>query len=111
VDNGFELVPLPQMDVVRISQNIAENRAPKFLGDMKLYVGNISFNSREQDIYELFSQVGIVGDVALIRDEEGKNRGFGFITMRTKEDGDKAIAVLDGSEVNGRNIAVRESNN
>jgi RNA recognition motif-containing protein len=48
--------------------------------------------------------------VVLVGDGEGKNRGFGFVTMRTKEGGAKAMESLDGKEFNGRNIAVRESN-
>jgi RNA recognition motif-containing protein len=45
-----------------------------------------------------------------VKDEEGKNRGFGFVTMRTADGGDKAIAELDGTSVRGRNLAVRASN-
>jgi len=62
-------------------------------------------------LMEVFAQMGTVGDVALVRDEQGRNRGFGFITMRTKEGGEKAMEELDGTEVMGRNIAVRESTN
>lgn len=110
VSDGFELVPLPENDLERIQSNIDEGKSPKFLGAVKLYVGNIAFECHEDDILEVFSRIGNVGDVSLVRDDEGKNRGFGFVTMRTKEDGDKAIAELDGIAVRGRNIAVRESN-
>ena len=88
-----------------------ENKAPNFLGDQKLYVGNIAFECVEQDIYDVFSEVGAVGDVSLVRDDNGRNRGFGFVTMRTNDEGEKAISELDGAEVKGRNIAVRPSNN
>lgn len=111
VNNGFEIVPLPENDLNRIKLNIEEGKSPKFQGEIKLYVGNIAFSSREEDIYEMFSKIGEVGDVALVRDEEGRNRGFGFVTMRYKADGEKAVADLDGVDMNGRNIAVRESNN
>jgi RNA recognition motif-containing protein len=111
INEGFELVPLPEMDKDRVKLNLDEGKSPKFMGDMKLYVGNIAFASREEDIFQLFSEIGKVGDVALVRDDTGKNRGFGFVTMREKEDGEKAIAALDGQEVNGRNLAVRESSN
>ena len=80
------------------------------MGESKLYVGNIAFGSTEEDIRELFSEVGDVGDVALVRDDMGRNRGFGFVTMRTKEGGQKCIDELDGVELKGRNLAVRESN-
>jgi RNA recognition motif-containing protein len=111
INDGFELVPLPEMDKDRVKLNLEEGKSAKFMGEMKLYVGNIAFASREEDIFELFSEIGKVGNVALVRDDTGKNRGFGFVTMRKKEDGEKAIAALDGQEVNGRNLAVRESSN
>lgn len=108
---GYELVPLPAMDLDRIATNLKEGKAAKYTGDSKLYVGNISFDSTEDDLIELFSSVGDCGSVSLVRDDQGRNRGFGFVTMRTKEDGDAAIEKLNGMEFNGRNIAVRESNN
>ena len=108
---GFEMVELPESDKERIEANIKEGKSPKFMGDVKLYVGNIAFTCHEDDLFEIFSQVGTVGDVSLVRDDEGKNRGFGFVTMRSKDDGEKAISELDGTSVRGRNIAVRESNN
>ena len=109
--DGFEIIPMPEQDLERISTNIKEGKSPKFMGDTKLYVGNISFTCHEDDLYEIFSQAGQVGEVSLVRDDEGKNRGFGFVTMRTQEGGQKAIDELDGTPVRGRNIAVRESNN
>jgi len=110
--DGFEMIPLPDEDKERIETNIAEGKKPKFVGDMKLYVGNIAFECHEDDIAAVFANAGYpVGDVSLVRDEEGRNRGFGFVTMRTKDDGLKAMGELDGSSVRGRRIAVRESNN
>jgi predicted Zn finger-like uncharacterized protein len=111
VKSGFQMVPLPESDRNRITMNIEQGREPKFVGDVKLYVGNVAFECHEDDIKEIFSRVGDVGDVSLVRDDAGKNRGFGFVTMRTKEDGEKAVAALDGVSVRGRTIAVRESNN
>jgi predicted Zn finger-like uncharacterized protein len=111
VKAGYQMVPLPESHRNRITLNIEEGKSPKFLGDAKLYVGNIAFECHEDDIVEIFSRVGNVAEVSLVRDDEGKNRGFGFVTMRTKEDGDRAIQELDGASVRGRNIAVRESNN
>ena len=110
IQDGFELIPLPEMDKQRIAQNLSEGRNAKFMGDSKLYVGNIAFSAREDDLFQLFSTVGEVGDVALVRDEAGKNRGFGFVTMRTKADGEAAMAKLNGADIHGRSIAVRESN-
>ena len=111
IKDDFEIIPMPEEDLQRISQNIEEGKKPSFLGACKLYVGNISFECHEDDIMAIFSDVGEVGEVSLVRDEEGRNRGFGFVTMRTKEDGDKAIEALDGTPVRGRRIAVRASNN
>eukprot|EP00544_Gedaniella_sp_CCMP2646_P009343 CAMPEP_0202480058 /NCGR_PEP_ID=MMETSP1361-20130828/197_1 /ASSEMBLY_ACC=CAM_ASM_000849 /TAXON_ID=210615 /ORGANISM="Staurosira complex sp., Strain CCMP2646" /LENGTH=172 /DNA_ID=CAMNT_0049107451 /DNA_START=143 /DNA_END=661 /DNA_ORIENTATION=+ len=108
--DGFEMVSLPDLDKERISLNIKEGKNPRFMGDTKLYVGNIAFECTEDDLVRVFSEAGVVGDISLVRDEQGRNRGFGFITMRTKEGGEKAMETLDGSEFMGRNIAVRESN-
>ena len=111
LNDDYEIVPLPKEDLGRIKTNIEEGKSPKFLGETKLYVGNIAFECHEDDLKHVFSDVGDVGDVSLVRDADGKNRGFGFVTMRTKEDGQKAIDELDGIHIRGRNIAVRESTN
>jgi predicted Zn finger-like uncharacterized protein len=108
---GFELVVRPQYEIDRILLNLQENKEANFMGDFKVYVGNIAFECSEQDIYEAFSEVGVVGDVSLVRDEDGRNRGFGFVTMRTNEQGQAAIEKLNGADIKGRNIAVRPSNN
>lgn len=109
--DDFELIDLPDADKKRIATNIQEGKSPAFLGECKIYVGNIAFECHEDDFYDIFSPVGEVGGVSLVRDDTGKNRGFGFVTMRTKEDGQKAIAELDGTSVRGRKITVRESFN
>ena len=111
VSDGFEYVPLPDTDKERIEQNMKEGKNPGFLGAAKLYVGNIAFESHEEDLAEFFSTIGDVGDVSLVRDNEGKNSGFGFITMRSKEDADKFIKELDGVEIRGRKLTVLESTN
>jgi cold-inducible RNA-binding protein len=71
----------------------------------KLYVGNLSFNTSEEELRELFAQFGTVESVNLIMDRDtGRPRGFGFVEM---EDGaDEAIAALDNKDVGGRNIRV-----
>lgn len=108
--DGLEMVALSDADLQRIALNLQEGKAANFMGESKLYVGNIAFECSEQDLHELFGEAGQVGDVNLVRDDIGRNRGFGFITMRTKEGGETAMKLLDGKEVRGRNIAVRESN-
>ncbi|KAL7576478.1 hypothetical protein ACA910_017983 [Epithemia clementina (nom. ined.)] len=109
--DGYQLLELPETDRERIQLNLKEGKEPGFTGDVKLYVGNISFDCHEDDLRNLFESVGPVGDVSLVRDEDGKNRGFGFVTMRTQEDGNLAMEKLDGASVRGRSIAVRESTN
>lgn len=111
IKDGFEMVARPEYEIERVHLNLREDISANFLGDQKLYVGNIAFEAAEQDIYELFSKVGQVGDISLVRDDDGKNRGFGFVTMRTVEEGDRAIEELNGAEMYGRTIAVRPSNN
>lgn len=105
----MEMVPLPKVDHERIALNLQEGKEANFMGELKLYVGNIAFEATESDIMDMFGEIGAVGDVFLVKDDIGRNRGFGFVTMRKKEDGVKAMDVLDGTSFRGRNIAVRES--
>lgn len=77
---------------------------------MKLYVGNISFKTSNQDLNDLFGSVGTVESANIIEDREtGRSRGFGFVEMANQEDGEKAIAELNGKEVDGRTIKVNEA--
>lgn len=109
--DGFEMIPLPERDMDRIQTNMKEGRHPKHFGDYKMYVGNISFQCTEADVIEVFETMGPVGDVSLVRDEVGRIRGFGFVTMRNKADGEKALGELDGVELKGRKLNVRPSTN
>jgi len=108
---GYEMVMLPDKDLERIKLNIEEGRNPKHVGDYKMYVGNISFKCTEDDLEELFGEYGPVGDVSMVRDSDGRLRGFGFITMRNKADGEKCLDELDGADLKGRNLNVRPSKN
>ena len=77
---------------------------------MKLYVGNLSFNTTNQDLNELFGAVGPVESSNIIEDREtGRSRGFGFVEMSSQADGEKAIAELNGKEVDGRELKVNEA--
>src|ERR1700737_3108295 len=70
---------------------------------MKLYVGNLSFETTENDLQDLFEQHGKVGEVTLMMDRmTGKSRGFAFVTMNDKAEADAALAALNGKELNGR---------
>lgn len=77
---------------------------------MKLYVGNLDFQTTSQDLQELFSQAGTVQSANVIEDRDtGRSRGFGFVEMSSKEEGNAAIAEFNGKEVNGRNLNVNEA--
>ena len=77
---------------------------------MKLYVGNLTFETTENDLQDLFEQHGKVTDVALINDRmTGRSRGFGFVTMGDNAEGTAAINALNGKEVNGRALTVNEA--
>ena len=77
---------------------------------MKLYVGNLAFQTSSNDLQELFGQAGTVTSASIIEDRDtGRSRGFGFVEMASKEEGDAAIAQFNGKEFNGRNLTVNEA--
>jgi cold-inducible RNA-binding protein len=76
----------------------------------KLFVGNLSFNTTEGDVLELFKQAGNVQSCELIVDKfTSKSRGFAFVTMGSQEEATKAIADLGGKELDGRALTVNEA--
>ena len=76
----------------------------------KLFVGNLSFNTSEGDILDLFKQAGSVTSCELIMDKfTNKSRGFAFVQMGTQEEATKAIADLNGKELDGRALTVNEA--
>ncbi len=77
---------------------------------MKLYVGNLSFSTSNQDLIELFNGVGPVTSANIIEDREtGRSRGFGFVEMENQSDGETAIEQFNGKEVDGRQLKVNEA--
>jgi RNA recognition motif-containing protein len=77
---------------------------------MKLYVGNLSFNTTQQDLEEHFGQAGTVQSANVIEDREtGRSRGFGFVEMSSREEGEAAIEQLNGKDLDGREIKVNEA--
>ena len=77
---------------------------------MKLYVGNLSFQTTEQDLNALFAAHGTVTETNMIMDREtGRPRGFGFVTMSSAEEGNKAIEALHGKNHDGRDLTVNEA--
>ena len=77
------------------------------LMSMKLYVGNLSFDTSSNELQTLFAQAGTVESVSLIEDREtGRSRGFGFVEMSSSEEAANAIQKFDGHEVGGRALRV-----
>lgn len=77
---------------------------------MNIYVGNMNFNLKNEDLFNLFSQFGTVSTAKIIMDREtGRSKGFGFVEMDDEEEGRKAIAGLNESEVMGRKLIVNEA--
>jgi cold-inducible RNA-binding protein len=77
---------------------------------MKLYVGNLAFQTSSDDLQQLFAQAGTVESVAVIENRDtGRSRGFGFVEMSSKEEGSAAIQQFNGYEVGGRALTVNEA--
>jgi RNA recognition motif-containing protein len=76
----------------------------------KLYVGNLSYEMTETQLHTLFSEAGEVTSAKIITDREtGQPRGFGFVEMETKLEGQKAISMLNGRSLDGRPLKVNEA--
>ena len=76
----------------------------------KLFVGNLSFNTTEGDVLDLFKQAGTVTSCELIVDKfTSKSRGFAFVTMGTQDEANAAQAQLNGKELDGRALTVNEA--
>ena len=77
---------------------------------MKLYVGNLSFQTSSEDLQQLFAQAGTVESASVVEDREtGRSRGFGFVEMSSSEEGQAAIQQFNGKEIQGRSLTVNEA--
>ena len=77
---------------------------------MKMYVGNLSFETTENDLQDLFEQHGTVNEVRLMMDRmTGRSRGFAFVTMNDGAQANAAMSGLNGRELNGRTLTVNEA--
>ena len=77
---------------------------------MRLYVGNLSFETSEADLRELFARTGTVESCRIVTDRDtGRSRGFGFVEMSSKDEGQAAIEVLSGRDLDGRALTVNEA--
>jgi RNA recognition motif-containing protein len=76
----------------------------------KLYVGNLPYDTSDQDLQTLFAGAGTVESVSLMRDQAtGRARGFGFVEMATDEEAQNAIRTLNNYDLGGRNLTVNEA--
>ena len=76
----------------------------------KVYIGSLSFDTTEDALKDLFSQAGTVNSVVIVMDKfSGRSKGFAFVEMSSEEEAKKAIEMLNGKELDGRNIVVDEA--
>jgi RNA recognition motif-containing protein len=76
---------------------------------MKLYVGNLSFNTSEQQLRELFEPYGVTSASLVMDRDTGRPRGFGFVEVSDDAQGNAAIAALNGKSLDGRDLTVNEA--
>lgn len=77
---------------------------------MNIYVGNLSYSTTEDSLRQAFEAFGQVSSASVIKDKySGESRGFGFVEMASKEEAEKAIAEMNGKELDGRTITVNEA--
>jgi RNA recognition motif-containing protein len=82
----------------------------KFFLNMNIYVGNLSWGLKDQDLANLFAPFGEVASAKIVMDKfTQRSKGFGFVEMPNDEQAQAAIAQLNGSEIEGRNLVVNES--
>jgi RNA recognition motif-containing protein len=75
-----------------------------------IFVGNLDFNTSEDELRQMFEAYGQVDRVSIMTDRDtGRSRGFGFVEMGSSEDGEKAIAALNGSQMGGRTLNINEA--
>jgi cold-inducible RNA-binding protein len=76
----------------------------------KLYVGSLPYSTTDERLKEVFSQAGNVTSATVIIDKmSGRSKGFGFVEMSTEEEAQKAVEMLNGKDLDGRNIVVNEA--
>jgi RNA recognition motif-containing protein len=97
-------------EISSIESNPARSAADKEYALKNIYVGNISFQTTEQDLDAAFSAYGQVDRVQIVKDRDtGQARGFAFVEMPVNADADKAMAALNGAELGGRTLTVNEA--
>ena len=110
-----DLLPADKSDLDRVARNLAKDLPAAYMGDYKLYVGNLDFHTTPNELFEFFEtsakKEGSVCDVSIVKGPDGRSRGFAFVTFYDREDGKVALENGNGAECNGRELAVREPNN
>ncbi len=75
-----------------------------------IFVGNLNFNTSEDELRQMFAAYGQVDRVSIMTDRDtGRSRGFGFVEMANNEEGDKAITALNGTNLGGRTLNINEA--
>src|SRR5262245_52224202 len=101
-DDSVSRRPFPSASLLRLVRGKSMS--------VRLYVGNLPFSVSEQDLEELFGQIGVVESANLVTDRDtGRSRGFAFVEMDSREAADAAIASINGREIDGRQLTVNEA--
>jgi len=80
------------------------------MSSMKLYVGNLSYQTTESELRDIFTQYGEVESAKIITDRDsGRSKGFGFVELSSRSAGEQAIAELNGKEIDNRQVKVNEA--
>lgn len=75
----------------------------------KLFIGNLDWNTSEQELNDAFAAIGAVEEAIIIKDHSGRSKGFGFVTYTNDEDAEKAVSELNETELGARKIIVNEA--
>src|SRR5262249_6558476 len=101
-DDSVDRRPFPPASLLRLVRGKSMS--------VRLYVGNLPFSVSEQQLEELFGQIGVVESANLVTDRDtGRSRGFAFVEMDSRDAADAAIAELNGREIDGRQLTVNEA--
>jgi len=104
------LINRPAENSHSLEVNLLQRQPIKEYPLKNIYVGNISFQTTEQDLDAAFSAYGQVDRVQIVKDRDtGQARGFAFVEMPVNADADKAMAALNGAELGGRTLTVNEA--
>ena len=113
LNDDFGLIPYPEERSNRIKQDLAAGR---YVGGRRrgkegftIFVGNLNFETTEMDLEELFGSYGEMLSIKMVREVDGRSKGFAFVEMAQEECGKLAVDELDGTELDGRGIVVKES--